>query len=141
VALARSGDVAQAQQIAASVRVPDNAMPAIQVLRARLLAGIGATDGALDALRRAFEATPPNMLADVKSNVREQRDFTVLAASAGFTQVLATESKVKQSSCSGGTSCGACPSRGSCGATGGDTGKESCDPKTHKKTAADQGTR
>ena len=141
IALARSGDVAQAQQVAASVQVPADAMPAIQVLHARLLAGIGAQEGALAALRQAFEATPPNMLASVKENVKGQRDFSALAADAGFSRVMETQSKVKQSSCSGGSSCGACPSRTSCGASGGATEKKSCETDAPKTSATDKGTR
>ncbi len=141
VALARSGDVARAQQIAADVKVPAEAMPAIHVLRARLLAGVGAEDAALGELRQAFEATPPTLLAGVKENVQAQRDFSTMAAGAGFAEVLRTESKVTQSSCSGGSSCGACPSRTSCGASGKTAEKESCDPKAHPKSGADKGTR
>lgn len=70
---------------------------------------------AYSLLTRCFENTPPSQLEQIKSFVKGCADFKPLMASADFKGVMQTQSKVVESSCSGGTSCGSCPSRANCG--------------------------
>jgi hypothetical protein len=115
IALARTGDVAKAKQIVSDVPLPFAATPNLLLIRARLLAGTGDHTGSVALLKQAFEATTPSLLAQTRDRVKACADFAALGANSGFTQVMATASKMSESSCSKGPSCGACPSRTSCG--------------------------
>lgn len=114
IALARTGDVARARKIAAEVPLPFAATPSLLLVRARLLACIDEPAGAVDLLRKAFEGTAPSLLGPTRDRVKACSDFALLAANGAFTQVMTTASKMSESSCSKGSSCGACPSRTSC---------------------------
>ncbi|MCP4590686.1 MAG: tetratricopeptide repeat protein [bacterium] len=118
IALARNGDIASSRTTAAQCTLPPDAGPGMLFDLARLRALLGDTAEALDLLTRCFEATPPSRLAAFKDYSKESKDLGALVASAGFAKVLKTESKVKESSCSSGTGCGKCPSRGGCSTKG-----------------------
>ncbi len=115
IALARQGELDEARAVAKGIQIPDAATPALYYDLACLHALIGDTAGALGMLTRCFENTPPSRLASFKNFARQDADLSKAVASADFATVLETESKVKESSCSGGTSCGSCPSRAHCG--------------------------
>jgi predicted negative regulator of RcsB-dependent stress response len=82
---------------------------------ARLYALLGDEKASTAELAFAMQWTPPSQLAALRETVKKHPDFSGLVAAESFTVALATESKVKESSCSGGTSCGSCPSRSTCG--------------------------
>ena len=84
---------------------------------ARLQMLLGDKAAALAALTRTFELTPPSQLDALKARIGTCGDFAAVASSAEFAQVLATESKVTESKCSSGSSCGKCPNRSKCGGT------------------------
>jgi tetratricopeptide (TPR) repeat protein len=117
VALARLGRTDEAKGILESLDLPKDAPPYLQYDLACLHALLENTADALAALTACFEGTPPSRLDGVKTSAKTDADLANAVASADFEKVLATQSKVKESSCSGGTSCGSCPSRGSCGST------------------------
>ncbi len=119
IALARTGEVAEARRIASTVQLPFAPTPNLMITRARLTAAAGDHAAAVALLKQAFEATPPSLLAQTRDRVRDCPDFAVLAANQGFGEALSAASKAAESSCSKGTSCGACPSRTSCGSSGG----------------------
>lgn len=109
----------QGQELDAQVRetitqVPADAPADEKLLLARLQARMGRDGQALAALRGVFETTPGSMHASLRRHVTGCGDFGELAAQADFERVLKTESKIPESSCSSGASCGACPSRTSC---------------------------
>lgn len=114
IALARQGDIDQAKAVAAKIEIPKGTPPILFYNTACLHALIGDSDSAMTLLTRCFENTPPSRLDNIKERAKTDEDLTTLVASADFADVLETKSKVKESSCSGGTSCGGCPSRSKC---------------------------
>ncbi len=115
IALARTGDIAKAKLIATEVSLPFAATPNLLMIRARLLAGTGDHAGAVKLLKQAFETTTPSLLGQTRDRVKTCSDFAALGTNSAFTQVMDTASKMSESSCSKGPSCGACPSRTACG--------------------------
>lgn len=75
---------------------------------------VGENAKALALLTRCFESTQPSRLEAFKSYARGDKDLAALTALPEFSQVMATASKIKESDCSGGTSCAKCPSRDKC---------------------------
>ena len=114
VALARQGKLDDARQVAANVVLPEDAGPGLMYRVARLHAATGNPAGALGALTRCFESLPPSRSAGFKEHAGRCPDFAGLLATAGFAEVLRTESKVPESKCSGGSKCAGCPMRGGC---------------------------
>jgi tetratricopeptide (TPR) repeat protein len=114
LAYVRQGRTGEAASIADQVSVKACAGPDTFFELACLRAQVGETDGALTALTRSFESTPPSSLENRKVDARSCEDLAGLAQTPGFAAALKTESKVKESGCSGGTSCGKCPKRGGC---------------------------
>ncbi len=115
IALARAGANGDAKEIARSVSLPANAGPEDRIRAARLQALAGDRAQALALLTAAFESTPPSRLEDAKTRVKACPDFAAVAGQGDFAKVFETQSKVPESGCSTGASCGACPSRTSCG--------------------------
>jgi len=114
IAAARNGSVDDARRIAETVLAGDEMSPDLLLFAARLHALTGDTPAALASLRRCFERTLPGRLERVKNRARACTDLEPLAAGPEFALVLETASKIKVSGCSGGTSCGKCPSRSKC---------------------------
>lgn len=116
IALARQGKVDDAKAMAQKSPKADDLGPGLLFDLARLHALVGNRDKATGLLIRCFESTPPSRLEAFKGYAKECKDLGVLAASAAeFDAVMKTKSKVKESACSTGASCGKCPSRSSCG--------------------------
>ena len=136
IALARTGEVAKAKQVVSDVPLPFAATPNLILIRARLLAATGDDAGAVALLKQAFEATTPSLLPQTSERVKTCSDFTALGSNSAFTQVMDTASKMSESSCSKGPSCGACPSRATCGSTGGAAEKPAPKPSGDTKTSS-----
>ena len=115
IALARTGEIAEAKNIAQRAALPANAGPEDRMRAARLQALVGDRAQALALLAAAFESTPPSRLEDARARVKTCPDFASVTGDGDFAKVLSTQSKVSESGCSSGKSCGACPSRTSCG--------------------------
>jgi tetratricopeptide (TPR) repeat protein len=114
VALSRQGKVAEARQIAKTVTLPaDSGVPAVYAV-ARLQAATGDTQGALVSLTKVFESLPPSAQEGYKQHAQQSVEFAAMAKTPDFAKALATESKVPESKCSGGSSCANCPNRGKC---------------------------
>ena len=88
-----------------------------------LQAQLGREDDAAKLLTRCFESTPPSLLEATKDRARKREDLAGLATSSEHEGVWLTASKVKESSCSSGASCGACPSAKTCGSGAKKSGK------------------
>ncbi|MBN2446283.1 MAG: hypothetical protein JXO22_06140 [Phycisphaerae bacterium] len=132
IAQARQGEMEQAKELAAASPLGDDANPEMVYDRARLLTQIGQTDEGMSLLRRYFEITHPNWLGQAKATAQDCVDFASIKNSEAFTKVLATESSIKASGCSGGASCGQCPSRSKCSSVKtGEEKKEGC--QEHEK--------
>jgi tetratricopeptide (TPR) repeat protein len=114
LAYARQGRTEEAASIADQVSVKACAGPDTFFELACLHARVGENDGALTALTRSFELTPPSSLENRKADAKSCEDLAALAQTPEFAAALKTESKVKESGCSGGASCGKCPKRGGC---------------------------
>ncbi|MHC4774633.1 MAG: tetratricopeptide repeat protein [Planctomycetota bacterium] len=114
IALARLDRIDEAKAIAAKCVVPKEPDPAMCFDMACLQALLGQRNGAAKMLTRCFESTPPSLLEATKDRARQREDLNGLATSTEHEGVWLTASRVKESSCSGGTSCGACPSAKTC---------------------------
>lgn len=115
VALARQGKADEAKALAAKVTPEDDADPPLFFHLASLRALIGDSAGAMRALTASFEATPPSQLEAAKARAKGCPDLAKLVSTTEFAKVLKTQSKIEESKCSGGTSCGSCPKRAGCG--------------------------
>jgi tetratricopeptide (TPR) repeat protein len=118
IALARQGKQDEARQVAGQVTVSDDAGPGTLYLVARMHGAMGDDKASIPSLQRCFEAVPPSRLDDLKLHARTCPDFASLAATPAFAAALQTASKVAESACSGGSSCGSCPMRSQCASGG-----------------------
>ncbi|MCL4202000.1 MAG: hypothetical protein KJ000_05865 [Pirellulaceae bacterium] len=118
IALARQGKQDEARQVAGQVTVSDDAGPGTLYLVARMHGAMGDDKTAISSLQRCFEAVPPSRLDDLKLHARTCPDFASLSATPVFAAALQTASKVAESACSGGSSCGSCPMRSQCASGG-----------------------
>lgn len=115
IALARQGERAQATSVASSVPTTLTASdPGLLYLTARMQAALGQPDAAVATLAAALAAVPPSRQDMLKEHARACHDFVDVSARPAFAQALATQSKVAESKCSGGSSCSTCPMRGEC---------------------------
>ncbi len=114
VALARQGKTNEARGVANKCGQPVDASPDLCFDLARLHALLGDPGTALALLTRCFELTPPSLLERARARAKECQAFKSLCSRAAFAKALQAESKVKESGCSSGPSCGKCPSRAKC---------------------------
>jgi tetratricopeptide (TPR) repeat protein len=114
IALARLGKADAARASLKAVAVDAETGPGLRYDVARLHVLLGEMDAAVRQLTLCFEAVPPTQLEAVKTMAKACPDFAALAKTDAFAKVLAVESKIGESDCSGGSGCGSCPSRGSC---------------------------
>lgn len=114
IALVRTGKADEARSLLPLCTKVDEKDAAGHVELARLYALLGAENAASSEIGLALQWTPPSRVEIARKTIRSHPDFTGVIASEAFTVAMATESKVKESSCSGGTSCGSCPSRSTC---------------------------
>ncbi len=117
IANARQGKVAEAKAIADKCKLDDKADPGMAYNLACLFSLLGDDAAALQALTKSFENTPPSKLDVLKDQAKEDTDLARISDKDGFNKTLATKSKIKESSCSGGSNCGSCPSRTKCGSS------------------------
>ncbi len=115
LALARMGQLDAAKKLAGQAKgATKETTPAYFYDLGCVKALVGDSKGAYRALTQSFERTPPSRLAALKARVKACKDLNGLAKTAEFARVLETPSKVKESQCSMGTSCGKCPMRAQC---------------------------
>lgn len=116
LALARLGRVDEAKKLAERPQMEtDEAGPLYFLDLARVRVLLGNARGALYALTRSFQLTPPSQLDAFKTQVKENAEFSSLSDHPDYAQVLLTSSRVEESGCSKGPSCGQCPMRATCG--------------------------
>ncbi len=116
VAQARLGRLSAARTTAEQAAPAADADATQLYHAARLRALIGDREESLALLARAFAATPPSEQKSARERVQACADFSGLSQSPAFATALATASKVSESSCSLGRTCGGCPLKqtGSC---------------------------
>lgn len=125
ITLARLERIDEARKIRDDLAVTRQAKPGILYDCARLNTLVGDHAKAMDQLKLMFEKTPPSQLEKNRNFVMACSDFKALKSAEGYGAVMNTLSKVAESSCSGGTSCGSCPSRTSC-SSGATEDKDAC---------------
>lgn len=123
IALARLGRIDEAKTCAEACGESPSLAAGMCFDLACLYSLIDDQQTAGEMLTRCLQSTAPSRLEAMRAFARSRADLSGLAASPGFAAILATPSNMKESSCSGGTSCGNCPSRGAC--SGGQIGKGS----------------
>ncbi len=120
IVLARLGRFERAEQIVQRTPLPSEADTGLLFQSARLRALLNDRAGALTQLARAFEQLPPSRQPIDRRRALACPDFGSLHGDADFSAALHTKSMVKESSCTGGSSCGGCRHAASCSrATGG----------------------
>ncbi|MHB1033056.1 MAG: hypothetical protein ACYC35_02165 [Pirellulales bacterium] len=96
IALARLGKTCEAEAIAHRPTLPDDWGPRLLLASAQLSALVGEQGEALRLLALCFELTPPQQLDPLKESIKSCEDFGPLTTTTEFTEVLKTESKVRQ---------------------------------------------
>jgi len=87
----------------------------VYFLSARAKALAGDQDSAAADLVKAFEMTPPSRLKDVKAAAQVCADLQSIQETDAYKKALQTDSKISESGCSGGSSCGSCQNKATCG--------------------------
>ena len=114
IALVRLGKMDQARKIAERIAGFDGDDPGTLYSLARMRAAVGNPKESMGLLARAFEAIPPSRLDGLKTHAKQSPEFAAMLSTNAFARALATESKIAESDCSGGSSCAGCPMRGGC---------------------------
>lgn len=122
IAQARQNKMDAAKATAEKVKLPADADPSMLYNYACLQARIGDKAGASATLTRCFEQVPPSRLEATKSHAKQDRDLASIAGTTEFAAALKTQSKVKESGCSGGSSCGSCANKAGCSSGGAKAG-------------------
>jgi tetratricopeptide (TPR) repeat protein len=122
IALARGGHLEQASAMITSITLPKKDDPKLFFELACLHGLLDDQKQAAAMLTRSFQTTLPSQLDKARHRAAQRSDLEGLIASDAWAVVMKTESKVAESSCSGGSSCAGCPSRSSCGS--GESGDE-----------------
>lgn len=118
LALAREGRMEEARSMVANASTLDaSAGPRCFFDLAGLCALVGDSQGALRALKRSIELTPPSQIDAFKSRIGRSPDMASLVPTSEFAEVMKTSSTVQESPCSGGSGCSKCPQRAKCGST------------------------
>ncbi len=123
IALARQGEVDKAKSVAAKCKLDEKSSASAAYDLACLYSLVGDKAEALAKLTKSFEMTLPSRLASFKDYAKTDKDLAGIASSPEFAEALKTKSKMKESSCSGGTSCGKCPNRTKCTGSSGSKDK------------------
>lgn len=113
VALVRQGKQDDAQNVATQISVPKDADARTRYITAWMHAALGQANEATTALVGAFEMFAPSVLPGFKAHAKLCPELASLPA-ADLAKAMATESKIPESTCSGGKSCAGCPNRGKC---------------------------
>lgn len=114
VALARAGQVTQAVAAVEKLTINADKDPYALFDLARISQAAGKQDEAYSYLKLFLEHTVPSEMATSRNMINLCEDFSALHDQEAYVTVLATESKVEQSDCSGGSSCGSCSLKGKC---------------------------
>ncbi|MCK4413756.1 MAG: hypothetical protein KAY32_09445 [Candidatus Eisenbacteria sp.] len=114
IALARQSRIEPARAVLASLSLSDGTAPEPRYHLARLQALAGEREAAQQSLTQVLAATAPSQQAALRDRAKACPDFSVLAETTTFAQVLATKSQIKESSCSTGKTCGGCPRATAC---------------------------
>lgn len=126
IACARLGKTDDAGKIAAAMTDMKEPSPVQCYERACLSSLVSQQAAAAKMLVQAFESTPQSRLDEFKQYVKDSTDLAAFYKTPMVAKVMETKSKVVESKCSGGSSCGSCPSRGGCSK---DSSSESCKDK------------
>jgi len=118
ITLARLNRIDDAIKVRQRLQISGDTATGVLYDFARLDSLLGNEGEAIKALKLCFEKTPPSSLDLVKGFVKGCVDFKPLAAKAAFSDVMKTKSKIKESDCSGGTSCSTCPKKAGCSSSG-----------------------
>lgn len=127
IALAREGKTDEAKRVAAEWPAPEKAGVGVLLDYARLDVLLDRQATALQTMTACMEMAPASQQELIKKYVAECKDFAPILAHADFAKVMATKSKITESGCSGGSSCGSCPSRGSCDGAATEKKEGDCD--------------
>jgi tetratricopeptide (TPR) repeat protein len=117
VVSARAGKTAEAVEAIKAVEVNPKTNPASYFDSARVYWAAGDKDKAMASLKTLLEHTPPSETPGVQEMIKRSVEFAPLRDSEELKVVLATESKVTQSGCTGGSNCGSCSLKNKCPST------------------------
>jgi thioredoxin-like negative regulator of GroEL len=114
IALAREKQIEPAEALADKVDLAAKCDPVLAFDVARMHTLLDNKVTAVDALVQCMKRTPPSKQAHMRSAAKKCADFAPIVDDEAFAFALQTKSEVEESSCSSGSSCGACPSRAQC---------------------------
>jgi hypothetical protein len=134
IALARTGKGDEACSVAAAFPVADNADVGILLDYARMYALTSQHKACAATMTKCLEISPVTQQKMIWSMVKECGDFKIYKDCPDFAKVMKTKSKVAESDCSGGSSCGSCPKRSGCGSSS-DSGSDCGGCEKEKKEA------
>ena len=130
IAQARLDRAAEAKAALQAIQPTEKPDASLLFDQARINSLLGDQAAAGECLTLAFENTPPSRLDAAKAKAQANADLVKLRDQAAFAKVMETESKIPESKCSGGASCGSCPSKGTCGSAGKQDGEhKECEKK------------
>lgn len=119
LALNESGKKEQAKRILETLTIPEKTSPGQIYLAARAHAALGDSAKAMEVLTKLFESVPPAELNAMKESAKKMPEFASFVSTPEFAKVLETQSKVTESSCTGGSDCSSCPVGTKCPSAGG----------------------
>jgi|GEM_PF-515317 len=114
IALGRLGKAEEAGKIAAMCALPAEASVGLMLDFARMKVLVGDTAGGAEKLVLCLQKTPPSQHALLMGYLKGCADLVALHETPAWAEVLSTKSKIAESGCSGGSSCGSCPNSGGC---------------------------
>lgn len=114
VVLAHTGQADKALASMANLKIDPKVNSAGLFDVARVYKAAAKTDEALSCLRMFLEHTVPTEMATSRNMITLCADFQDLQNQDAFKAVLATQSKVAQSGCTGGSSCSSCALKDKC---------------------------
>jgi thioredoxin-like negative regulator of GroEL len=114
IAAARQDGAEAARPLLGALSISKDAPPELRFLLARLQALGGKPEAARASLAQALATTAPSQQDRLRDRAKTCSDFAALAGSEAFAQVLETKSRIAESSCSTGKSCGGCPRATAC---------------------------
>ncbi|AQQ71073.1 Flp pilus assembly protein TadD [Limihaloglobus sulfuriphilus] len=115
MALGSSGEKDAAAAILKDIKIADDAPNGMKYYASRANMVIGDKEHAYEYLKKTLEGVPPSAIENFRLTVKSAPEFAQVTDSEEFTAVLNTESKISESSCSGGGDCGSCRLSSSCG--------------------------
>lgn len=115
IAYFKTGQLEKAKTVAQQLAMISATTPGFCYYAGMLEALLSNYEMAIAHLVHGCQATPPSRLETYKAMINQAPEFQELQKLPAFAEVTNAKSLMKESDCSGGSNCGSCPNRNSCG--------------------------